>query len=183
VRGYLIRSIKSSLTGEKELPRFNDWKDMFLDGIKFLIVNFVYMFPLIIAQFYVLLSDLATGLNAATISQVFGLGIWSLIVVVYVFIMIPFQLMAIANMANGGNLGAAFRFREILDKISIIGGGKFIAWYIINLIVIFVLSIIVGIIVGFSLSFSLVIDQIFIMLIFGPYILLYVARSTALIYK
>jgi hypothetical protein len=46
--------------------------------------------------------------------------------------------MAIAYMAdNDSNLGAAFRFLEILNKISSNGGIEFILWYIVTGIVFF----------------------------------------------
>lgn len=47
-RGYLFKIINKSLTGINELPGFNDWINIFIDGIKVLIVNIIYLFPFIL---------------------------------------------------------------------------------------------------------------------------------------
>jgi hypothetical protein len=46
--GYLFRIIKASLAGISELPEFDEWPDMFIDGIKVVIVGFIYALPAIL---------------------------------------------------------------------------------------------------------------------------------------
>jgi len=41
--GYEFKIIKSTFNGAKELPKLNDWTDMFISGIKIYIVRLVYL--------------------------------------------------------------------------------------------------------------------------------------------
>ncbi len=41
--GYCMRIIESSLEGSPELPPFNAWKKMFIDGLKYILVLLVYL--------------------------------------------------------------------------------------------------------------------------------------------
>ena len=47
-RGYQLRIIKSSLASNEELPNFNKWGGMFIDGIKVFIVGIAYFIPAIL---------------------------------------------------------------------------------------------------------------------------------------
>ena len=42
VEGYEFRIIQSSLTGTSELPKFNDWIKMFINGFKVFVTYIVY---------------------------------------------------------------------------------------------------------------------------------------------
>lgn len=194
VRGYLFRIIKFSLTDEMELPPFNDWLGMFIDGIKIFIVSTVYLIPAILILLIVALLSLPLtmgiiGSNPSTFVTdiVLGFGIGSVISILYAIIILPLLLMAIVNMAYGNELGAAFRSREILNKISRIGWTKLIIWYIVTGIIFLIMATIgIFIIVNISLLIQNMgqnVGQILIMLILIPYLLIYSARSTALIYK
>ena len=48
INGYKFRIIKTSLNGVAELPEFNNWIEMFIDGIKVSIVVIVYLIPAIL---------------------------------------------------------------------------------------------------------------------------------------
>ena len=85
---------------------------------------------------------------------------------------------AIANMAlNNGEFGAAFRFGEILEQISMIGWGKYIVWYIVMIIV----AMIGGVIAGL-LNIIPFIGTIIAILVIYPYLYMFSARSLALLY-
>ena len=77
-RGYTLRIIKSSVNGSSALPVFNNWIDMFVDGIKMFIVTIVYQIPaiLIILVFAVLSF---TSNPSTVINTLSGFGIWVLI--------------------------------------------------------------------------------------------------------
>ena len=65
-----------------------------------------------------------------------------LLTIVYLIIIIPTIMMAIAHMAdNNGEIGAAFRFREILNKIASLGWNNFIKWSVITIIPVVVIII------------------------------------------
>lgn len=40
--GYGFRALKSSMAGSEELPDFDEWGEMFIDGLKVFVVGFVY---------------------------------------------------------------------------------------------------------------------------------------------
>lgn len=200
VYGYLFRIMKSSAMGETGLPEFNNWLEMFKDGIKVFIVAIVYSMPaiLIILAFAAVpfVSNLGIiGSNISTvISTLWGTaGILALIPVLYMIIIIPVTLVAVMNMAyNNSELKAAFRFDEIMNMILIVGRKYFIGWYIISGIIYLVLFLLGSIIFTlfsvlihpiFQQTFStLIIVQIFTLLILTPYLNMYFARSLSLFY-
>jgi hypothetical protein len=110
-------------------------------------------------------------------------GIYALIAILYMIIVIPIFLVAIANMAYyEGEFKSAFRFREIFDEITSIGWGKLIKWYITSGILFLIISILEILINSFtSMNFTIVAD-IFFSLIVVPYFYIFLARSIALFY-
>lgn len=136
-RGYLFKIINKSLTGINELPGFNDWINIFIDGIKVLIVNIIYLFPFIL----IILSLLSSGtdlriiltslpdLNLDLLYVGFTHFIPVIIAFLYLILIIPVILMSIANMAyNDGKLSEAFKFGEIFVNVSKLSWDG-ITWY------------------------------------------------------
>ncbi len=195
VQGYQLRIIQSSLAGMDELPKFNNWKEMFINGIKVFITFIVYMIPAILIIAYGALSfgpdliglilnpssnpsaaDLNTLLNTLAIFSVASL---------YILIVYPLFAMALANMAsNDSKLGAAFRIGEIFSKIGSIGWLNLIIWYIITGIILIIL-----ILAGTSITNPIskltlpIVGPVLLSLIVMPYAYMYFYRSIALIYK
>lgn len=184
VYGYGIKILKSSLTGFAELPEFNNWFDIFIDGFKVIVVNVGYTIPLILILFF---SGLLLGFTAGImeIGNITSL-LWVIIIMAFLYLIIifPIFLVSLANMAfHNDDLGAAFNFREIFNKISSIGWGKFITWYIITIIIclglIFAWGVIGAIFNLISLKFA---GTLLSQLILLPYLIVFVFRSVALIY-
>jgi MFS family permease len=192
-KGYFFRIIKSSLTSEDELPEFNAWGGMFKDGIKVLLVGLVYViipvFFILILAFFVLeiFGDMILNLGGTlSTSATFGFGLEFLVIILilYVILMVPVTLVAMANMArNDSKLNAAFRFHEIFSKIREMGWKNLILWYItvgIPFLVLLVIDI------GLGLLLNLIILKLCFLLISvitATYIYIYVARSLGLIYN
>ncbi|MCK9150470.1 DUF4013 domain-containing protein [Methanobacterium alcaliphilum] len=119
VLGYLFKVISESLDGVNELPVFNNWIQMFINGLKLFIVNITYLIPvLLIASFvFPCLSDLSLGALAR--SDIF-FSILLLIALFYLVWIILVILMSVANMAyNGGELFSAFYFDEMFSNVSV----------------------------------------------------------------
>jgi len=186
-RGYMFRIMKSTLKDVVGLPNFNNWVEMFIDGIKVTIVSFVYASPsvLIMLFFMVLnfnfaLASIGSNTSNFTVDIILGSGIWGLMAILYVIIIIPILSIAIAHMANNNSkISAAFKFTEILNKISIITWSKLIKWYIATLLILFALSTITSIIFVFI---NLNLERLLIYLVVTPYFSIYTFRSAALIY-
>jgi hypothetical protein len=113
-------------------------------------------------------------------------GIWVILATFYVLIIIPIVLIAIAHVAhNECKISAAFRFREIFNKIATIRWVNFIEWYLMTGITSFILYMI-----GFFCTVSLskfylhnsTVGLFLVALIVFPYIYMYLYRAVALIY-
>lgn len=184
VMGYFFRILKSSIAGFDELPDFDEWGEMFIDGLKMFVVQFVYLLIPLIVIFIGMLASLAsisvTDTGTMT-NPVLFMGLMGGTAIIGIILAILFELVgsiAVANMAlNNSELGAAFRFSEILEKISMIGWGKYIVWYIV--------MIVISLIGGFIASILNVIPfigMIIALLVVYPYLTMFSARSLALLF-
>lgn len=148
--GYNYRVVKlstqSMINGDDVPPDFDDFKKMFVDGLKYIVVEFVYLIiPMIImiaSVFYRNAILFILGLILVTIFQLFA-------------------LLAIPHMAaNDDSLNSAFEFSKINNIMASIGYGRYILTYIgilliylsILVVVIIILSIIFGLL-GIATSF------------------------------
>ena len=215
VNGYMFRIVRSSLNGVAKLPEFKHWIDMGIDGLKVFITFIVYSIPviLIISIFTPVFFDsntaLVWGINPlelliGSLNSVILPGIWSLTALlydlslsspegifaiimglVYLIIITPIFLVAIANMAYyDGEFRSAFRFHEIFDEISSIGWIKLTKWYVTTGILFLILFIIITNIIAyiFSLAHLSIGGELLVSLIVAPYFYMFFARSMALYY-
>lgn len=185
--GYFFRIIKSSLAGISDLPSFDDFVTMFIDGIKVAVVGFVYSIPAVILILIFAASiiiSLISNPSSIPIGALIGAGVGIILAMLYMLIITPIIAVAVANMAhNDSEFGAAFRFSEIFDSIGNIGWGNIIIWYIVTIIVYIVIGAIGGIITGLFSLISPVVTIVLMSLIVTPYLQMYVARSVALLYS
>jgi len=181
--GYGFRALKASIAGFDELPEFDEWGEMFVDGLKVFVVQIVYMIVpmiIIIAGVFGSLSMVSPDTGMITNPTAFTglLGGTVIIGVILAIILGLIETIAIAHMAyNDSELGAAFRFGEILDVISQIGWVDYIIWYI----VVGIIAAFIGF-VGSFISAIPVIGAIIVVLIITPYIVLFWNRALALRY-
>lgn len=179
--GYYIRIIKSTLAGVDDVPEFDNLGELFIDGIKMIIAYIVYMIvPLILMIVGVFFLAPAASTSSYTASTMFtGISIVLFIIAaILAFVISIIAIMGIANMAYyDSQLGAAFRFGEILERISAIGWGTYIIWLIVLFIVTLVLGLVIGIIGGILL-FILV--GFLIIYAGSAYLTMLQARSVAL---
>jgi hypothetical protein len=205
VRGYTFKIVKSSLDYGVKLPKFDPWLNLFVKGIKVSIVTIVYLIPVILLIIvFVTLHPSNVGANPLIIIAYNALnffqmlydmaihvqvGLWRFITIFYVILAIPFINIAIAHMAyNDSKIRAAFKFREILNKISNIGWKNFILWYIVieflflviygaTTIILTFLNLIMSI---YPLGISIL--KFLCIMIVVPFVFMYFARAVALIY-
>ncbi|MGE0065005.1 MAG: DUF4013 domain-containing protein [Methanobacteriales archaeon] len=124
VYGYWLRVLKATIAGFDELPDFDEWGGMFIDGLKVLVIGIVYM---IIPMIFLVAGILSISINPT--DPTFGI----ISIVIGVILAIIFALVeqiAIAHMAFNDRLGAAFQIGEILNVISEITWTKYIIWII-----------------------------------------------------
>lgn len=198
--GYMVRIYR----GVQPAPEPSQWFELFVDGIKLLIVQFIYFLPvilLIILAFIPMISALITSGafsdNFSTMSDsqtehwfethpeiLSSLGIMLVLLVIAVILAIVitfFSYLGVVRFARTGSISEAFNFSEILAQIRRIG------WinYIIALIAISIIGYIFSTILNF---FSLIpVIGLFIMLLLAvifyvPY-LVFSARFSSLVYN
>ena len=112
---------------------------MFIKGVKYFLVSFVYSIPPMIVAFLAII--LTTNSSA-----------WPVIIIISVLLMIIcyfFLIMALNNMVAHDSLKKAFDFREIIDNISNLGWGKYVGTVIFTAIVFMIINMAIGIIMSF----------------------------------
>lgn len=149
--GYLLRIMEFSTADNNILPELNKWKDLFINGLKVIVVILVYVIPIFILAVVLgiifAITSYSSGANLAD-TNIFKFGFVSIIIGLYVVLVYPIFFMSLANMAkNGNNINKAFRFNEIKNIISHVGLGNFVIWYIFTGLIFLFLFI-----VGFGLS-------------------------------
>lgn len=203
--GYLLRIIQASIAELDELPDFDEWHELFINGLKYFLVHFIYFLPAIIiiiisafailASFAPYLSDpnLASSLSDpnAVLPRIAVEGVIGIMIaLLYLLLIFPIMAIALAHMAFIGEFKAAFRFKEIFSKISSIGWGDMVVWYIMTIVMILIISIVLGLVVGIIVGVvgiinstaGHIINLILSSLIVNPYLLIYLYRSIASAY-
>ena len=179
--GYTFRIIEKSLMGVKKPPELDNFISMFKHGVNEIVIAIIYfLIPLII--FIVILDGVFTQIN-------FGLPGLSENIIIILIILLAFLLflfdvlftVAIPHMAfKGGSFKEAFNFLEIFRKIKQIGLKKLLIGYLI---------VVLGLVaVGWPILEEIIesaniVGFVIAELIIAPYILMFYARFTALIYK
>ena len=145
--GYLLRVAGSN----DSAPDVNQWFKLFIDGWKILIVQIIYMLPVIILAvvfgFLALLPEvmaIASG-SAPNIELILGM-ILSLAIIFLVSIIITlFLFMGLIRLGQTGKLGEAFNFSAINKAISTgVGWLGYIGYCILLWIIILIYGIIMG---------------------------------------
>ncbi len=176
--GYELRILRATLAGFIEIPEFDDPVDMFFDGLKVVVVGIVYTILLtVIFGILFLLFALVAGLQGL-------FGIFIILLVIMALFIYPLILMSLTNMVyNDTEINAALKFSEIFTKISNIGWGNFLLWYLVTGIIYLILAAIGVLIIGvFSLIHLKIVGGILYPLIIGSYMSFFIYRSVALFY-
>ena len=193
VYGYGYRVIKMStqsmINGEDEPPEFGEYKKMFIDGLRYIVVYLAY---LIIPFIIIAISAMNGSVN------------WILLIIGIILMIICMLIayLAVPNMAaNDDSISAAFAFSDIIDIMGSIGYLRFILTYIgialISLAIVFVATLVISFIFGIlgvaTLSISgsgvgvvsligTIIFNFVMFFLVAPYISLFKDRCQGLIY-
>lgn len=129
IEGYMLDVVKFGISREETAPEI-DFARQVINGIKYLIVAFIYLIiPVIIM---VLLSQL---------NELLGLIIGLILIILFAFGL----LMAICRLAETESLGDALNIPEAIKDISKVGIVKILAIIVVFIILSYVVSAIVGI--------------------------------------
>lgn len=151
VYGYLVRSLAAVAAGEEEPPAFDEWEELFVDGLKAFVVAFVYgIVPFVLVVAFFVPVSVTTSMTADRPSSVVtGLGIVAFLVMVVVSLAVAYVVMAaLSRFAVEGRIGAAFEFGEI-------GRLATSEPYVIAIVLAIVLQLIVGAVIFAAVLFTL----------------------------
>lgn len=141
--GYLLRVLRDAVRGEAaELPAWDDWETLAVDGLKALLVVFAYLLPVFVVTFggivvavFALPFGAALGSGAAGGSEAGAAAGTTLFLVVFVGVVLLGTLLALlasyllpaalVGLAVEDDLGAAFRWDALkqvaLSKSYVVG--------------------------------------------------------------
>lgn len=116
VYGYVVRTIRGSLSGDAEPPAFGEWGGLLVDGLKAWVIGVVYLLvPALVAAVTVGGSVLAiasgseAGAAAGLGGMVFGLALSAVLSLLFGYL----AVVALVNFAREERMGAAFEFGTI----------------------------------------------------------------------
>ena len=201
ITGYNYRVIENAvhgiINGRDPLPGFEDLIDMFVDGIKVVIVQIAYLLvPCIVFIIFALIAS-----QLPDFASVAAMVIGCLITFVLVVVACLMNQMGICHMAyNEGAFTKAFAISEIKKVVDDIGWFECIATYLGLIIITVVISAVVtsiiyaifmvfgvsGAVLGADPSGIFILGVLFnsaiTMFIVGPYLSIFNSRSIGLLY-
>ena len=201
ITGYNYRVINTAvhgiINGRDPMPGFEDIIDMFVDGVKVVIVQIGYLLvPFII---FMIFAAIASNLGGMASSAIMVVG--CILTFVLLIVACLMSQMGLCHMAyNEGSFSKAFAVSEIKEVIDEIGWFSCIATYLGLIIITVVISLVVtaliyGIFTVFGISgavlgadpsgifiLGIIINSLVTMFIVGPYLSIFNARSIGLLY-
>lgn len=201
ITGYNYRVINTAvhgiINGRDPLPDFDGLIDMFVDGVKVVIVQIAYVLvPTVVFLIFAIVAGQLTGILSSALMIIGCLITFALFVVACLM-----DQMGICHMAyNDGAFSKAFAINEIKEVIDEIGWFNCIATYLGLIIITLVISLVVtaivyGIFTIFGVSGAVLgvdpsgifilgalINSAITMFIVGPYLSIFNARSIGLLY-
>lgn len=201
ITGYNYRVINTAvhgiINGRDPMPGFEDIIDMFVDGVKVVIVQIGYLLvPFII---FMIFAAIASNLGGMASSAIMVVG--CILTFVLLIVACLMSQMGLCHMAyNDGSFSKAFAVSEIKEVIDEIGWFSCIATYLGLIIITLVISLVVtaliyGIFTVFGISgavlgadpsgifiLGIIINSLVTMFIVGPYLSIFNARSIGLLY-
>ncbi|MGX8693586.1 MAG: DUF4013 domain-containing protein [Methanobrevibacter sp.] len=202
ITGYNYRVINTAvhgiINGRDPMPDFDDLIDMFVDGVKVVIVQIAYVLvPVII---FLIFAAIASAVSGVASSAIMIIG--CLITFVALIVACLMYQMGLCHMAyNDGAFSKAFAIKEIKEVIDEIGWFNCIATYLGLIIITLVISVVVtaivyGIFTVFGVSSAVLgvdpsgifilgalINSAITMFLVGPYLSIFNSRSIGLLYS
>ncbi|WP_332899582.1 DUF4013 domain-containing protein [Haladaptatus sp. CMSO5] len=133
VQGYFVRVLRAGVSGEQTPPKFDEWADLFTDGLMVFVISIAYVaIPSILALigFAILGVGFAAGAQADSGGIMASVGVLGLIfglLVTVLFLLVAYTIpAAMANFAAKDSLGAGFEFGTILSIA--LTGDYLVAW-------------------------------------------------------
>jgi hypothetical protein len=172
--GYVVELWKGGKPHVEELP----WGRLFIDGIKLLVIQLIYLIPLILVVgifFLALLFPFRYIPPQDFLQMIPALMVGLVLFVVLYVIIVLLSTIGNVRFARTGKMGEAFNFGAIIEHIGKIGWIRYI-WLLIVLDVVILLSV-AGLLMYSS---SMVVAIVWIILY--PGVIIFCARYISLVY-
>lgn len=152
--GYTIRVLR----GIKPAPELEDYVQLFIDGLLYIIISIIWMIPAIIIAIITIGGSVGLAMAtdpAAAGAAIASMGIGLLITFIVAILCGLFATIGIVRFARMEKFGEAFAFGAIKDKIGEIGWVNYIIALIVIGIVVGVIYMVLAIIpiIGWLLMF------------------------------
>ena len=143
VYGYYMKVLKAASEDTPELPKWDDWGNLFISGLIVFIVSTIYfLVPVIVASLFfggLVISAISTGTMDL---GVIGAAMGGFLISIFLLLISSFILpMALSMYIKEDSIGAAFRIGELLSRIKSVLGD-----YLVVIVVVFILFFILGMI-------------------------------------
>ncbi|WP_292367837.1 DUF4013 domain-containing protein [Methanoregula sp. UBA64] len=187
--GYMLKILR----GDKPLPEITELGKLFVDGIKYLVIEIVYVIPVIIvlvavalaATLAIIKKGLLSTQNMTTVASTQNIAqnistsiigpvlVGVLIAVILAIILCFIATIGVIRFARTGKMGEAFNFGEIFSTIGKIGTGS----YILALIIIVVIFGVIYSVLGLIPIVGPIIE-----IIISPFLMVFAARYICQLY-
>ena len=199
ILGYMARIFR----GENPAPEPGEWWVTFVDGLKLLLVQIVYFFPVILLVILAFVPMVSALITSGALSEDFGsmsdsqserwmsshpeflsaAGIMILLLLVAILLVIiisVFSYLGVVRYARTRSISEAFNFSVILAHIRRIGWVNYIIALLVITIIGFIFSMILNIF-SFIPVVGDIVEIIVMVILYVPF-LLFSARFSALVY-
>lgn len=128
--GYSLRLMRQVIKGdEPSMPEWDDWSELFTDGIKAWVVGFVYSLPMMIVtccfygSFFAIIPLIASAEDSPRMALAFAGGMVIFYILIFMLMAFMFALVvittyfasvALTRLAATGSLGSAFEIGEVI---------------------------------------------------------------------
>lgn len=116
--GYFLRVLGSAASGETEPPDFDEWGEMFVDGLRVFVVVLAYLLPVFLMTFvmpivYTFVVPMGSSVGDPSTAAV-GMFVMLFVVLVPLTLLAYYLLpAALVGLALSGNVGGAFDVESI----------------------------------------------------------------------
>jgi len=117
INGYMVEIIRNVLRGQlDELPEWENWGDLIVDGLKVIVIQIVYALPAIVVGMCLSIATTAAG-NSGDGFVVFLSVVMGCLILLWAIVVSILLPAATAIFAATNDLAAAFRFGEVFALV------------------------------------------------------------------
>ncbi|MCM2466712.1 DUF4013 domain-containing protein [Methanoculleus oceani] len=173
IMGYMVRIY----SGVKPAPEVEGWVGLFIDGLKLLIIGFIYAIPVFIVMGIFFIPAFFAGNNGDPMLALGSIGIGLLVMFIVAILITLVSAIGTIRFAQKDSMGQAFAFGAILEHIGKIGWGS----YIIALIILWIVGFVFGLVTSVLNAIPVIgwLISLFLYPVWG----IFAARYMTLIYE